>query len=1017
MAGLFFVSLFVSTQLVAQQPLKYEPVAGEWFTETDDEGREILRAKRISGPEGDIEPRLRFTNVPDGPFAIQLDTRVNICYPGGTVLVRGKELGDGMVLMFHGSQSWRALRNNLAPGHVEKGVPLRFGLSSTLYDTKTITAELYKDYPALLDAEHPHSKKEEWWTIKVQVWNSRFMAKAWLNDTPEPDGWFLDLPVPLDETGPVGLQVGDPSWLRDMTRVPVEPGEFKFVDVDHREKRYGPPLEDFVIDVSVEETASEFVVRSDLTELTFDRTRCSIRVAQMRRAIFPVESLPDLKIVDEQGREFRQRYAIDGDLGRLGDEERWLVFSGRCTPRTREGEAWPYPFEIRYRLHRQSGLVHVAVRPLVVSNEPVAVRQLAMVHGLADSPGQELNSCQIVADRPDQRFFGLGNRAVTHAGREDDIVASGQLLIGTWGNGGHAFQVTPRSYSLCAFDDDIGADTKGYHHLVVGTRSGHRFLDLVFINSKSARPLSSDAVYENTFSFLPWRRYRPRVELFAGSKVCGDATLHNVDFEQERLRSVALTGATLHCHGYPPMGLLATDIEQARVGRQIKESHYYGLKDKVSWVLGNNWIGAWPHFPNQQPFEEGWLTEEEGFRARRLRPLKKGQTRKEGPRIPSEICVNDEVTRRLAVDHITMPVVDKFKSSAIYWDWTWPIYPCSNADHGDAPVSMTPLGHVALVDRFRKESAKRPWKPMIMGCTYDAHCTPVSLLDMFNPGEAGKGWYVPNHAEHDLIYSSLLYGTQCIYHTYGGIALDTPRVYEQALAHCSTLMLSNHFADAPDHDPPGTPGGGNEREREMWTRYMTPLTIFDVNRSEYRHPYDGDYGEFASTSAGVTAVLYFREGRVLLVVVKDHDGVQDGQVTLRTRRLGVDTSRVLAFDVIDKKAQVLSTVEGVLKMPPIRLAGGPRIYVLESLPTEPKVVWHSPATWSARVSGEGSRRSIRMTGVPSGSLRAYLWCADTGVPRVVSGGQLVELGRQVVAIDAVADAAAEAMLEVVWERP
>lgn len=1022
--ALAFFCLGFSPCGLGANELKYEVVQGKFLEETDGEGRRVVRGSRSPGSDSSIKPRLRFVNVPDGEFAIELQTRVHICYPSTTVLVRGKKLGEGMILTFHGGQAWRAFRNNLGPGHIDPGSPpdkQSFGYSSSLYDTKTLTSTLYEDYPELLDAEHPHSKTEEWWTLKVQVWNGRFMAKGWLEGTSEPEGWLLDFPVDLDESGPVGLDVGDPSWLRNMRIAPVEPGKFLFVDRDHREKRFGPPLDDYVIDVELEETKKDITVRGDLVELVFDRSRCGIRVAQLRQELFPVESLPDLKLVDSQGREYRQRYAEDGDLKRLADEPAWWVFSGRCTPRTADGQLFPHPFRFNYRVHRQSGLLHVDVEPISNGSKPVFLRQLALVHELADVPGQELDAYQVVASEPDNRFFGLGNRALVHASREDGILISSPLLIGTWGNGRYAFQVTPKTYSQCVIDAGFDSDPKSYHHLAVGTRGGHRFLDMVYINRRAGTEiclcdLPGPVRFEHTFSFLPWRRYRPRVELFCGSQVCGDTGLHNVDVEQERLRYVAELGATLHCHGYPPMGLLAPSIEQERVGRQIREAHFYGLKDKVSWVLGTNWIGAWPSYPHMRPFELGWVTKEEAFRGRRLVPLKAGQVRKEDPEIPVEMCVGAEVTRRLAVDHITMPVVDKFKSSAVYWDWTWPIYPCANADHGDDPsLSMTPLGHVALVDRFRRESARRAWKPLIMGCTYDAHCTPVSLLDMFNPGEAGKGWYVPNPAEHDLIYSSLLYGTQCVYHTYGGLALDSPRTYELALAHCSTVMVVDDFNDAPHHDPAGTPGGGSEREREMWARYMTPLTIFGVNRSEYRHPYDGDYEEYCESSPGVTAVLYFRDGRALIVVVKDRDGVKDGKLSLNPKRLGVNGDRLLLFDVIEKTAAVVSTANEKLDLS-VDLVHGPRFFLLERLPDSPKPIWFSPNTWQAALERRGDMYELRLGGVPTTTLACTLWCGVAGSPTFVGGGiNSYESGPGLVVVESMTDMNAESRVLLRWD--
>jgi hypothetical protein len=1005
----------------AAEKLTWEPVEGNWREMVTEDGKTILAGSGGVNPELGkfIHPQLQFTNIPDGEFAIEIETRANGCYLGNSFLIRGKSLGEGMILMFHGNNGWRAFRNNLAPGHVDQGSlhpdnQTHHNFSTTLYDTHTVTATLYEDYPDQLDPVHPHDKKEEWWTVKIQVWDNRLMTKAWLSGQPEPEAWAMDFPVELDQDGPVGLLVNDPARLRNIQRVPVEPGRFRLIDRDHRETRFGPPLEDYLTTVELKEDTDLVTIGAELVELTFRRDRCAIAEARLRDEHFPVSCLPDLLLVDAAGTEFRQRYAKDGNLQRMRSaDDRWIKLGGQCTPRTARGVPMPFPFRFQYRIHRQSGLIHFRATPLAGAGRPVELRKLAFVHELADQPHQGMNDYQWVSDRHN---FGLGNRALRSESRDDGVAVSERLAIGTWGNGRYAFQVTPISYHQCRLDDALLEEDQAYRYLALGTRNGHRTVDLVFVNRMTGSPVALDeAGYESTFSFLPWRRYRPRMELFCSSRICGDALISSVDYEQEMLRRVAQMGATLHCHGYPPMGLLAPALDQARVGRQVREAHYFGLKDKVSWVLGNNWIGAWGT-PSTAPFDLGWLTKEEAFRARRLAPLKPGKTRGEDPPVPRELCVNDPVTRELFIDRITMPVMDAFESSSVYWDWTWPINYCANADHGDAGVSLTPLGHVALIDRFREASRQRAYRPAVMGCTYDAHCTPVSLLDMFNPGEAGKGWWVPNQAEHNLIYSSLLYGTQCIYHTYGGIANDTPRVYEQALAHCSTVGVHYDVADPPNDDPPGTPGGTNKFERELWVRYMTPLAIFDVNRAGYRHPYDQDYEQFCASSDGVTAIPYFRDGRVLLVVVKNSSNVRTGDVTLKTGPLGLGQGNMLVMDVIGKGAEVKQTAAGQLDFSGIQLAKGPRMFLVQELPAEPTVIWHSPATWQSRLSGAAAEQQLVMNGVPESELQCTLWCAAAGPPTIKTGGVLIGYDQEsrLATVRGHADVNSRAVVELVW---
>ena len=136
----------------AAETLTWEPVEGNWRKMVTEDGKTILAGSGGVTPESGkfIHPQLQFTNIPDGEFAIEIETRANGCYLGNSFLIRGKSLGEGMILMFHGNNGWRAFRNNLAPGHVDQGSlhpdnQTHHNFSTTLYDTHTVTATLYED--------------------------------------------------------------------------------------------------------------------------------------------------------------------------------------------------------------------------------------------------------------------------------------------------------------------------------------------------------------------------------------------------------------------------------------------------------------------------------------------------------------------------------------------------------------------------------------------------------------------------------------------------------------------------------------------------------------------------------------------------------------------------------------------------------------------------------------------------------------------------------------------------------
>lgn len=985
-SSLFFVAILCAASIEAGEPLKWRMVSGKREPVTRD-GEEFLDGGGL----------MEFLNVPDGDFALRFDF---LSRPGGSsakMLFRGPTLGEGMVLNMS-TAPWRGFQNNVAMGDPQ------------IFDSVYLEEVLPRDEP-------------EWWTIKAQMWNGRLMAKAWKSSEAEPlprssDGfditkppntkWIFDFPCTFDTTGPVGLE--SPSRLRNLVLIPVEPTAHRVPKVDNRRRRFGAPREEWLIDVNVEEREETIVVHSELAMLIFDRSRCAISLARVRDEKFPVESLPDLRIVDAEGREFRQRYAIDGDLRVLPEAgDRWIVLAGRMTPRTCKGAPFAASFQFEYRIHRQTGLIAVRAVPCLPRNAATKVRQLVFVGELNDRPEQHIDDYQRVSSG---HFFGKGNRALPHDSRADQLISGRRSSLATWGNGRCAFQVTPSSFRHASIDPQLLKDETAYRHLAIGTRNGHRFLDMAFVNRRPGEEItirSGEVSYGYTFSFVPWRRYRPYIELACSSRVWADSRLWTVSYEQERLQLMAEMGVTLHGLGYPPYGLLADSAYKVRVGRQVEQSHYFGIKDMVAWVGGTRW-------PRERALDAGWITLDEANRAARHDREQLHERINHNAEIPDQLCLNDPAWQKMTVDRINMPVLERFNSSAVYWDWTWDIYYCDNVAHGDDGVSLSPIGHIEMIDRFRSQAAELPERPLVMGCTYDAHSTPSARLDMFNPGESGKGWWLPNRAEHNLIYTSLLQGTQCIYHTAGGVANDTPRVYELALARCATVHLGDEEWDPPAHDPPGTPGGFDAEERAMWIRYMTPLNIFGVQTASYRHPFDSDYAEFAEASEGVTAVIYFKNGRALVVVVKEDEKAIFGQLRLRTEKLGVAGQTLMMLDPLDSTVVTVYSNEGELDLKNIDLSDGPRFFVVQTEGALPTLLWHSPSTWQAKVTNRIGESTVALTGVPGSKLDVYLWCAARGRPTSVFGGKLKSFDEssRLAIVETTANADAHAEVRLRW---
>ena len=281
-----------------------------------------------------------------------------------------------------------------------------------------------------------------------------------------------------------------------------------------------------------------------------------------------------------------------------------------------------------------------------------------------------MNDYQVIASG---RFFGQGHRALTHDRRIDETILGRRASVATWGNGRCAFQVTPSTFRAFSIAPELLESENAYRHVALGTRGGHRTLDLVVVNRRDGDEvtLEKEARYEYTFSFLPWRRYRPRVELVCSSRVGADARLWSLSYEQERPQQMAEMGVTLHGLGYPPYGLLADELHHIRIGRQAAASHYFGIKDMVSWVGGTRW-------PRERAIDAGWISLEESRVAARTDRERLHENINHEQEIPDQLCMNAPVWRDMTVDRINIPVLKKFNSSAVYWEWNRPIYYCYN---------------------------------------------------------------------------------------------------------------------------------------------------------------------------------------------------------------------------------------------------------------------------------------------------------------------------------------------------
>ncbi len=859
---------------------------------------------------------------------------------------------------------------------------------------------------------------EKWYRVRLQALGNRIAARIWPADQDEPAHWGIDV---MDSSGKEELSMGKLEFAgaRSATVGEIElstPTPFpEPARKDLRMLRYKRRVTQ-ATDFQVIERPDEIEILGERARFVFSRKGCSVSRARMRGELFQLGHLPDLRYVTADGTEYRQSHALDGELKVKGVEGNYLVLEGKCRPADEKGRAGPARFVYRYRIHRELGMVLVAVR----CEEKTPVRRFEFIHSLEDRPEQGMDYLHssilwgqgqrhpvIIKDRWGSQRASINMGPVS---REDRIIVGEQLMFARWTNGKAAFEVQALSYggseyslksSVSRTDKVVSIEAGGFvysetpvgatmlddltseKYLVARTRGGKRSLDMVFINLQAEDAPISIGMTDYTFSFqfLPFRKYRPNLWLNGYIPLYSWCVeIDSISWRTQVAREAARMGlqATHLGIGHLPHTILADvppqqeSLGTRRVRRCVESLHAAGLRVAPGW-----WWSSWDC---QHYVENGWLTAEDVGRARtinhRVEPDRGGVRRGAYPHsLWIDVCYNDEKIRKTLVEKLLFGFIDEMKCDGVYLDGFVPWIPCENSLHGCQGPKRQTEGYIELVDQFRELAKKsEPLEAVLWGHPGEHVYGPHGLSDIAYLGEMFVPPWVPTKSELEGYFSSLLHGSQVVYCSApgnGGPDWEDVRVYEGALSRCALVQAPDPVVNAWIEKRPDDPG------LQLWRRCMLPLGVFDVNDSEVHHPFDVDYREYASgPEEGATVILYHRPGDVLLVAVREIDKPSSTvSVRLKTQPLGLDTPKVWLFDTASLELKELETKNGQIDLGKLDLARGPRILRLLSARGARQPVWHDQVVWRVETQESASTLQLNATGVPESDGILYLACS------------------------------------------
>lgn len=757
-------------------------------------------------------------------------------------------------------------------------------------------------------------------------------------------------------------------------------------------RRYGqrprrlpsPPL--------VEQSADEIVVRSERAVWTFSRARCAIVAAEALGRTIPMECLPNVHLTDTRSRAVQER-ATDGSLRVVAapavpdselNETSYLHLEGEFTPKRDNGALASVKFAIHYRIHKITGYTIVDLRPVHVETG-ATVRTLKIEYSLGPRSATRYRVAQVLGSGLISGWQVYDSSPQVHFA---DI-----FPFAVWSDGATALEVQGLNFENHDIDSEFPEQNGGRRYLTVESGpDGSRQLNHYVIGKARGASVALEVGtrYRTAFSILPWRKFRPLFEMYAGR--------FDESYDGEDKGQIASRLGITSSFGYEAGFNHAAQSDGNRWLALHADVEANGLQliHYVDYQIYNNNSPTGAFRLRTDSYWERWadfgiwMTEEEAMRdlfRNRFTARDFGHYHPDGiaranwPHTKTgrvNLCINSRHHRDYFVDSVE-EALEVTRPGLVYIDDVASV-PCSNHEHGCEGIGRSALwgGHI-LNDRLEDLFGNYSPRVRLLLQPQSNFNNAWANCDYANPGEQHPAG-LPDETEKSLIYNPFLRGTQIIMYTasYGNLPNKDLRLYEMALSQ-GCLVLHN----------PMWPGPPMKAEQRRWfTDFFSPLGIYNVETSTIHHPIEPEYESVVveRDASKIIPVIYQRPGDVLLVAVRKDGSEVPASVGLAADVLGLGETHVLAFDTISRSLDRVPVTDGRVTIGGIPVQQGPRIYRLMNPPASTTLVWHDQVTWRQleevrTQEGDTATLELKLSGVPNSEGSVYLY-HPAGAPPV-----------------------------------
>jgi hypothetical protein len=619
---------------------------------------------------------------------------------------------------------------------------------------------------------------------------------------------------------------------------------------------------------------------------------------------------------------------------------------------------------------------------------PLKVRRLTLQHSLGQTP-QPLDI--MYAPHRYLRKFEPYQPALINEYTIDLIFEKDTMMF--WTDGHIGLQVFSMTWDKARVADA----EKKYRYGTGEIRDGASWADLTFFSSGSDEAIDLPQGYKVTcaFSPMPYKKWRPRSELFASAYYV-PLGVPLPERKQETagiIDDFARMGVTLMCEG-----------EGSGTGHPIDPNFSRFLADEGHRKGVKTILYIERSLANRKTHPElGLLTADELRAGCQELVSHFGKDNNGNPQWGdmSPMCCNYEPWR---IHLLTM--IDYYQGEmdfdGCYLDSSF-VCSCHNVRHGESPDESTSVrGTLTFMQDLRlllDDYAKRNHREYtIINHYWNQHSAPgVALADFVLPGELHAGAMLKKLPPEEKLfsYSVIPTGMNSIWYSSGSYDYTSPLIYDDAADDGGQIWLSFYQESLNGLTPLGI---------FLHQRHVQPLAQWDTRGSRPVHRLAADYAKFFKAPQATTrAMLYQKDDSWFVYVVDDGGGDPNSNKSIACEvQLPAAWTKVLVLNAATVTWTAVDCPAGKLSLTNLDCSTGPLPLVIRPFPTAIALNWRDHLTRHVTLKVGPTQVTVEATGVAGARGACYVETPD-GVKLTTQAREAVSAGPRVFTIPLVFD--------------